>query len=449
MNDKVPPSNIEIEQAILGVYLTYPDTQETILSSLEPYDFHSPRHLSIYKYIYNYIDLIKSNDKVVDGLVFLDYLSRQNGALKACGGEEYVRDLMMNAGISVGYESHIKTLKELSLRRNILDQCYSIIKSCYDDYSTEIGDIIGDVKILLESSKQTKYRNLAQEVKDLIDNNNGKITTTFVHNSLQLSTRNDKKNVSTILKRLEADGYIERTGVKAGEYRILEPDIEYDDWYHSTGKPIDVKLPFGMERIVELFPGSIIVLAGETNAGKSALCFEFMRLNMHNFEIVYHSSEIGMHKFKHRLSLHEDKDLDFFKKVLFKDGLTLENAAGRTKKNYFNIYDYLEPTEGEYFKIPSSMRDIHQKLGDGIGLICLQKDKGAQWPNGGPKTLQKASLACYLEEDRPGDRLIVKKCKEYKGETNPRDWGLRYKIVKGINLRPEGIFGPTAISWRE
>jgi len=292
-------------------------------------------------------------------------------------------------------------------------------------------------------------RSWKKEILAIIRQQTGNFTTTELQRETTTPTNaNEKKAVSATLSRLVEEGYIER--VKIGTYRILEKDLEFDDWINASGSPIEFKYPFGMERVVETFPGAIIVFAGETNAGKSCLTFETMKLNMRRYETCYHSSEIGVQKFKHRLSLSSDTSLQEFSKIKFKDGLTLENAPGRARKDWLNVFDYLEPTDGEYFKIPSIMRDIHHNIGDGVALKKKKKNKGVDWGNGGQQTMAKASLYCNLEVDFPGNKLIVKKCKEFSGETNPKDWMVGYKIVKGINLIPSGIFGPEGVaSWRE
>jgi len=48
-----------------------------------------------------------------------------------------------------------------------------------------------------------------------------------------------------------------------------------------------------IERWVKTLPKNIIILAGEANAGKTALLLNFCSMNMGKFKINYFSSEMG------------------------------------------------------------------------------------------------------------------------------------------------------------
>ncbi len=70
MITKSPPHNIEIESAILAIYLAFPETQKKLHEVLIPEKFYSTKHALIYKNINTYKDLLKSMDTPVDAVAF-------------------------------------------------------------------------------------------------------------------------------------------------------------------------------------------------------------------------------------------------------------------------------------------------------------------------------------------------------------------------------------------
>ena len=106
--------------------------------------------------------------------------------------------------------------------------------------------------------------------------------------------------------------------------------------------------------------------------------------------------------------------------------------------------------EGEFYKMSSAIKKIHQKLDHGVAIIGLQKNKGSEFARGGEATKDKANLYCLLDEDRPGGKLTIAECKAYHGNTNPKGYSIHYKIYKGINISGDGQLAPDgAISWME
>jgi len=69
--------------------------------------------------------------------------------------------------------------------------------------------------------------------------------------------------------RLAKQGLIEKT-TQRGKYRVVDKDIAEIDIFNTTNKFLDIKYPFGLEKMIVTMPKSIFVIAGSPNAGKSA-----------------------------------------------------------------------------------------------------------------------------------------------------------------------------------
>jgi hypothetical protein len=121
-------------------------------------------------------------------------------------------------------------------------------------------------------------------------------------NELHLTSRDVKKAAVLELLRLKKSGVLESCGEKRGCYRLVEKDVEELQWWTSdTSKTLDLHLPLDLHKVVKFYPKSVIVVAGTTDAGKTALLLNVALMNLHNFKINYFSSEMPNEKLKDRL----------------------------------------------------------------------------------------------------------------------------------------------------
>lgn len=288
-----------------------------------------------------------------------------------------------------------------------------------------------DVEQKLSSAfnrKEKRSGSLSDEVRDYVMSTNGHFLSTDVHKCLQVSTREDMKNVSEILRRMVKEGLIERSGNKNGQFRLIDRDVEALNWKTATTKPMDISWPFCIEDMVNSYPGNIAVIAGAPNAGKSAFIFNFIRQNMKKHDVHLFSSEGGAEELHMRLS---------------KFGLPIDewtfnawdrgsNFADVIRPGAINIIDYLE-IHDEFYKIGGLLKDISDRLGDGFALICLQKNKGKDEGLGGMRGLEKPRL--YMAMDY-GSLKIVKGKSWANRENNPNGQTIRFKIVDGCKFMP-------------
>ena len=84
---------------------------------------------------------------------------------------------------------------------------------------------------------------------------------------------------------MQKDGLVEKHGNKNGCYRLIDTFTEEIDFLNATTQCFDIKFPLGEERYVLILPGNIIIIAGISNAGKTAYLLNFIELNMNKFNI--------------------------------------------------------------------------------------------------------------------------------------------------------------------
>jgi hypothetical protein len=269
-------------------------------------------------------------------------------------------------------------------------------------------------------------RNLAADVRAWVLSTNGNFTSTDVARCQQVSTRGDLQNLSMILKRLVDEGVIERYGNKNGCFRRVETELEPLDWKNANTTPLPLKWPFGIENLVNLFPGNIAVIAGAPNAGKTAFILNFIRWNMHTHPIHLFSSEGGPEELRMRLSKF-DLPIDEWK---FNAWDRSGNFADVIRPDAVNIVDYLE-LHDDFFKVGGMLKAISDKLRSGSCLIALQKNKGRDEGLGGVRGLEKPRL--YLSMDA-GVLKIVKGKSWAERENNPNGQSVRFKLVDGCKF---------------
>ena len=93
-----------------------------------------------------------------------------------------------------------------------------------------------------------------------------------------------------------------------------------------------------------IYPKNIIIVAGATNAGKTALLLNVVRMNMDRYEVIYFSSEMGEQELRLRLekfgqALNSWKFKPIERPTRFSDVIV---------PDAINIIDYLELTEDFY-----------------------------------------------------------------------------------------------------
>ncbi|MGR3309757.1 MAG: DnaB-like helicase C-terminal domain-containing protein, partial [Candidatus Brocadiales bacterium] len=282
---------------------------------------------------------------------------------------------------------------------------------------------------VLSALKRKKIResNLAEEVREWVLSSNGVFLSSDVVKCLHLSSRDEQKNLSKVLERLITDNVIERYGKKNGCFRKKETRFEVIDYKNADGKSLlDIQFPFRLHEMVKIMPKNIIVVAGEPNAGKTALLLNTIRLNMKKHEVWYFSSEMGALELRERLSRFDMPIADWNFNAVERSS----DFQDVIKPNALNIIDFLE-VHDEFYKIGGMIRSIYDKLDKGIAMIAIQKNKNTDFGLGGMRSLEKPRLYLAMEQNR----LKIVKAKNWlNSEVNPNGLVLDFKLVQGCKF---------------
>lgn len=271
-------------------------------------------------------------------------------------------------------------------------------------------------------------RNFQAEIELWVNMTEGTFSTVDLDRELNLSGKNEKTQRRIVLKRLRDTGIIKRIAEKSNLYTKINNNlvkIEYE--LADANKIFHIKWPFRLQELVNIFPGNIIIVAGTSNAGKTAFLLNTAAMNCLSHTVNYFSSEMGAIELRNRLDKFE-LPLNYWKPVNFYD--RNYDFASVVSPTGINIIDYLE-ISNDFFQIGAEIKSIHEKLTTGIAIIAIQKKRGTDYGRGGEFTLEKARL--YLSID-PNVLKIVKGKNRAKEDVNPNNMEFRFKLVQGCKF---------------
>jgi hypothetical protein len=294
-------------------------------------------------------------------------------------------------------------------------------------------EVIDKIKSAIQRD-DSRLKNILSDIREYVDVASGIISVDDFIRSCNLQ-RNMRlsKTVSQGFSRLVKEGIIERHGGKNGLFRKRECEVEDIDFINCNYKTFDVSLPLGLNELVEIYPGNVVMLAGVSNMGKTAFMIDIIYRNMKNFDVHYFNSEMDGKELRKRID--DFQAVDSIHNWTFKAHGMVDNMEDVIVpgNNVINIIDYLE-LDQEHYKISGMIKRIHERLKGSIAVIAIQKKPGVQVGVGGYGTIYRSRLAINIEKGV----CEIFKAKNWKGKRNPNGLKRNFEIVDGWNLSGRG-----------
>jgi len=212
---KVPPSNVQAEQAILGGILINNDALNQVMDVLAPDDFYREAHQAIFE---GMLELYNGGEPI--DLITLSQVLDKRKRLENAGDVDYLASLAEAVSTSAGALHHAEIVKDLSIRRKLIRECSTISESCFENWK--------ETDELLDMAEQSIFEIAEERIKEGFSSLQDVITGSF-------------KKLENIA---EVEGYI--TGVPSG-FRDFD------------------RLTTGLQ------PSDVIIIAGRPSMGKTAL----------------------------------------------------------------------------------------------------------------------------------------------------------------------------------
>ena len=160
--NKVPPHDIEAEQAVLGCMITDRDAVIAAIESLAEEDFYREDNKLIYKAIMN----LYNRAEPVDIITLKSELS-SIGKFDAVGGLEYLAELPEKVPTTSNVDKYIKIVKEKSELRTLIKTANDIITLSYDP-TQEVESIMDGAEKKIFNIMQKKNQEGYSSIKDIL-----------------------------------------------------------------------------------------------------------------------------------------------------------------------------------------------------------------------------------------------------------------------------------------
>lgn len=393
-------------------------------------DFYESNHQKIYKCI------CELSEEGIDADYVSVYAKIKSSGLQADIPATFVCSLCEDipSAVTSNWKNYVAIIKKKSAARKLRELALHLQKISQNGLNNLPGKIEAAISQLavIRDKAANKSKSVSDRVRDWVNATSGDFHATECVRDLGAATERDKQTIRRVLQRLESDNFIVRCGKKNGCYRLIEKDAPLIDFINvNLNDPYPMKWPFGIETVVDLYPGNVVVVAGEANAGKTALLLNVVRRNMHQHKIEYFSSEMGPEEFHLRLAKFDDLKMSDWR---FSPRQRSTKFADVIVPDSLNIIDYLEITK-DFYEVGGEIKDIFDRLGKGIAIIALQKKKGSDIGRGGDFTLEKPRLYMSMQ---PGELKIVKGKNWANPQINPNNMTWKFKLVQGCKFLEMG-----------
>jgi replicative DNA helicase len=179
---KVPPHNLEAEQAILGGILINNDALNQVVDIISSEDFYKDAHALIYE---GMLTLYNRDDPV--DVITLSQVLKEKGALDKAGGTEYLASLAEATATSAGIMYHAEIVRDLSTRRNLIQKCSHISEVCFQPGNATEDILDSAEQYIFEITERNIDQNFLQ-LDEVVKNSFKKIETTTGSNITGIST---------------------------------------------------------------------------------------------------------------------------------------------------------------------------------------------------------------------------------------------------------------------
>lgn len=160
--DRIPPQNIEAEQAVLGAIFLEPSSLTVTSELLIPEDFYRSSHQKIFNV------MIKLNDegKAVDLITVTEELSATKN-LEEVGGVSYLSELAGSVPTAANVEYYARIVEEKSLLRRLIRTATTIAQEGYSR-EDEVEELLGEAEKTIMEVAQRKNSGSFQNIKDVL-----------------------------------------------------------------------------------------------------------------------------------------------------------------------------------------------------------------------------------------------------------------------------------------
>ncbi len=160
---KVPPQNIEAEQAVLGGVFLRNSLLHNLIDTLRAEDFYSPVHRIIYQ---GFLDLYRTNVPI--DLVTVAEELQKRGKLEEVGGGVYLTSLTESVASAANALSYAGIVRDKAVRRELIQESASIITDAFES-SDDTETILDKAEQQIFAISEGRVRSGFKMSKELVN----------------------------------------------------------------------------------------------------------------------------------------------------------------------------------------------------------------------------------------------------------------------------------------
>ncbi|MGM7703264.1 replicative DNA helicase [Pseudalkalibacillus sp. Hm43] len=161
-SDRIPPHNIEAEQAVLGAVFLEPEALTTATELLMPEDFYRAAHQRIFSVM---VDLSEKGEPI--DLVTVTSELQDRKLLEEIGGVSYLSDLANSVPTAANIEYYGHIVEEKSLLRRLIRTATDIAANGYSR-EDEVEEILNEAEKNILEVAQRKNTGAFVSIKDVL-----------------------------------------------------------------------------------------------------------------------------------------------------------------------------------------------------------------------------------------------------------------------------------------
>jgi len=181
--DRIAPSNVEAEQAVLGALLLDPGAVTQVVPILAPADFFRPSHQKIYRAV---LELFQAGE-AVDYLTLRSALER-SGDLEAIGGMAYLTELVSTTPVAQYAENYALLVERSAIMRRLIDAAGRIAQLAWQDEAETVQETIDRAEAAMYDALGNRGRRDLLSLREILDAYFEKIEEIQAHRAGQLGT---------------------------------------------------------------------------------------------------------------------------------------------------------------------------------------------------------------------------------------------------------------------
>jgi replicative DNA helicase len=160
--DRVPPQNVEAEQAVLGAILLHSEALITAMERLSSDDFYRPTHQRIFEMM---IELAEEDEPV--DLITLTAKLQDKQQLDDIGGVLYLSELANAVPTAANVDYYAAIVEEKSMLRRLIRAATQIVSNGYAS-SDDVGDLLSEAEQRIFEISQRRSSSGFISIRDVL-----------------------------------------------------------------------------------------------------------------------------------------------------------------------------------------------------------------------------------------------------------------------------------------